>query len=150
MMTTTWIMVAHEAGARVFESRGLGKGLELVETIEHPKGRERDRDVDSDRPGRSFRKNSGDPRRAAMSRSEDPHDRVVSDFARVLAAKLQHARAENQYERLVLVAPPRFLGLLRSSIDRPTAQLVVGSVDKNLASSNEAELIEHLADVIAV
>ena len=149
-MTNTWILVAHDAGARVFESRGPGKGIDLVETIEHPEGRMRDRDIDSDRPGRSFRKDSGDPRRAAMSRKEGPHERVVSNFARALTDKLQQARMENQYERLVLVAPPRFLGLLRSSLDGPTAQLVVGSIDKDLASSKEAELIEHLGEVIAV
>jgi protein required for attachment to host cells len=149
-MTNTWILVAHDAGARVFESRGPGKGIDLVETIEHPEGRMRDRDIDSDRPGRSFRKDSGDPRRAAMSRKEGPHDRAVSNFARALTDKLQQARMENQYERLVLVAPPRLLGLLRSSLDGPTAQLVVGSLDKDLASSKEAELIEHLGEVIAV
>ena len=31
-MAKTWILVAHEAGARVFENRGPGKGLELLET----------------------------------------------------------------------------------------------------------------------
>jgi protein required for attachment to host cells len=85
-----------------------------------------------------------------MSRSEGPHDRAVSDFARALAVKLQHARTENRYERLVLVAPPRFLGLLRTSLDGPTTQLVIGSVRKDLAFSNAAELIGHLGEVIAV
>lgn len=149
-MANTWILVAHDAGARVFASRGPGKGLELIEAIDHPEGRARDRDIVSDRPGRSFRKDSGDPRRASMSRSQGPHDRVVSDFARALAGKLRRARVENRCERLVLVAPPRFLGLLRSSLDGPTAQLVIGSVDKDLASRKESELIEHLRDVIAV
>jgi len=149
-MAKTWILVAHEAGARIFDNRGPGKGLALVEAIEHPEGRARDRDIASDRPGRSFRKNSGDPRRASMSRAEGPHDRAVSDFARALADKLQLARVQNQFERLVLVAPPRFLGLLRSSLDGPTSQLVIGSVHKDLATSNEAELIERLGEVIAV
>ena len=149
-MAKTWILVGHDAGARVFENYGPGKGLELVETIEHPEGRLRDRDIDSDRPGRSFRKDSGDPRRAAMSRGESPHDRAISDFARALADKLQRARVRNQYERLVLVAPPRFLGLLRASLDGPTAPLVVGSLDKDLATSDEAELIGQLGKVIAI
>jgi protein required for attachment to host cells len=134
----------------VFENRGPGKGLELVETIEHPEGRLRDRDIDSDRPGRSFRKDRGAPRRAAMSRGESPHDRAISDFARALANTLQRARVGNQYERLVLVAPPRFLGLLRASLDGPTAQLVVGSLDKDLATRKEAELIGQLGKVIAI
>jgi protein required for attachment to host cells len=149
-MAKTWILVAHDAGARVFENDGPGKGLQLIEEIDHPEGRERDQDINADRPGRSFRKNSGDPRRAAMSRSEGPRERAVSDFARAMAEKLKQGRVENQYERLVLVAPPRFLGLLRSSLDGPTAQLLVGSLNKDLASTRQAELIEHLGEVIAV
>lgn len=149
-MATTWILVAHEAGARLFENRGPGKGLELLEEVEHAAGRERDREIVSDRPGRSFRKNSGDPRRAAMSRSEGPHDRAVANFARELAHKLQHERTQNRFERLVLVAPPRFLGLLRSSLDTPTAHLVVGSLDKDLANTKDAELIKHIGEVVAI
>jgi protein required for attachment to host cells len=149
-MAKTWILVAHDAGARLFENEGPGKGIEMVEEIDHPQGRERDRDFDSDRPGRAFRKNSADPRRAAMSRSESPHERDVAAFARTLTQKLQHGRTSNRYDRLVLVAPPRFLGLLRSSLDGPTAQLVVGSLDKDLAAHKESELIEHLAEIISV
>lgn len=143
-------MVAHEAGARVFANDGRGEGLTLVESTEHPKGRARDRDIDSDRPGRSFRKDSGDARRASMGQSEGPHDRAVADFARLLADKLQHARVQNQYQRLVLVAPPRFLGLLRASLDGPTSQLVIASIHKDLATSKEAELIKHLGEVILI
>jgi len=149
-MEKTWILVAHQAGARVFENRGPGKGLELVDQIDHPEGRERDGEIDTDRPGRSFRKNSADPRRAAMSRSEGPHDRVVAAFARDLARRLLQGRVENRFQRLVLVAPPRFLGLLRASLDGPTEQLVIGSLDKDLAKAEKPELIEHIGEVIAV
>ncbi|MGD8606213.1 MAG: host attachment protein [Myxococcales bacterium] len=149
-MAKTWILVAHDAGARLFENDGPGTGLELLEEIDHPEGRERDRNFDADRPGRSFRKNSADPRRAAMSRSESPHDRAVADFARELAHKLQHGRTDNRYDRLVLVAPPRFLGLLRAALDGPTAQLVTASLDKDLGSQKASELVEHLGEVIRV
>jgi protein required for attachment to host cells len=146
----TWILVAHEAGARVFENHGPGRGLDLIEEVEHAAGRERDSELASDRPGRSFRKNSADPRRASIPPSEGPHDRAVASFARELANKLRQARVQNQYRRLVLVAPPRFLGLLRSSLDDPTAQLVVGSLPKDLATTKEAELVKYLGEVIVV
>ncbi|MBW1907692.1 MAG: host attachment protein [Deltaproteobacteria bacterium] len=120
MMTSTWIVVAHEAGARFFENRGRGTGLELIEEVEHPEGRARDRDMASDRPGRSFRKNSGDPSRASLSQSEGPHDRAVSDFARALADKLQDA------------------------------QLVMASLDKDLAASKRDEIVERLGDLITL
>jgi protein required for attachment to host cells len=149
-MATTWILVAHQAGARIFENHGPGKGISLVDEVDHPEGRARDSELESDRPGRSFRKNSSDPRRAAMSRAEGPRDRAVADFARELAGKLQQARASNSYERLVLVAPPKFLGLLRGALDDSTASLVVGSIDKDLAMSGDDVLIQHLGEVIAV
>lgn len=149
-MATTWILVAHDAGARIFENHGPGKGISLVEQVEHPEGRARDSELESDRPGRSFRKNSGDPRRAAMSRSEGPHERAVATFARDLADKLRQGRVSNAYERLVLVAPPKFLGSLRSALDDPTAACVVGSLDKDLARSDDAVLVAQLGEVIAV
>ncbi len=147
-MAKTWVLIAHDAGARIFENFGPGKGLDLVQEIEHPEGRERNRDIDTDRPGRSFQ--SADARRSAMGREESAHERTVADFARKLANKLEHARATNQYDRLVLVAPPRFLGLLRGSLDDVTATLVIGSLDKDLAHSKESELGKQLADVIRV
>ena len=102
MMTSTWIVVAHEAGARFFENRGRGTGLELVEEVEHAEGRARDRDMASDRPGRSFRKNSGDPGRASMGQSEGPHDRAVSDFARALVmASLDKDLAASKRDEIV-------------------------------------------------
>ena len=149
-MAKTLILVAHEAGARIFEAPGPGKGLALLQTIDHPEGRARDRDIVSDRPGRSFRRDSGDPRRASMGSGTGPHDHAVAVFAKTLAEQLRDARVRNQLARLVLIAPPRFLGLLRSALDGPTSQLVVGSVHKDLARAEEAELTKHLADVIAV
>lgn len=149
-MFKTWVVVAHDAGARIFESDGAGQGLELVEEIEHSAGRARDGEIASDRPGRAFQKNIGDPRRSSMGQSESPHDRAVSDFARAVAVKLEHGRVTNRYASLVLVAPPRFLGLLRSSLDGPTTQLVVGSLDKDFAAIEVSELVERLSDVIAL
>jgi len=149
-MATTRILVAHDAGARIFDNEGPGKGIDLVEEIEHPAGRARAAELESDRPGRSFRKNSADPRRAAMSPNEGPRERVVADFARELADNLRHGRMDNSYDRLVLVAPPKFLGLLRAALDRPTADCVVGSLDKDLAASKEDELLGQLGEIIAV
>jgi protein required for attachment to host cells len=85
-----------------------------------------------------------------MGQSEGPHDRAVSDFARAVADKLRDARVQNRYKRLVLVAPPRFLGLLRSSLDGPTAQLVMVSLDKDFAASKKSELVERLSEVITL
>lgn len=150
LMATTWVLVAHDSGARFFENRGPGKGLVPVDEVDHQAGRTRDQDFDADRPGRSFRRDSGDSRRSAMTREESPRDRAVADFARQLAARLGHARTEGRYHRLVLVAPPKFLGRLRQSIDAPTERCVVGSLDKDLASADLDQLVKHVGEVLAV
>ena len=48
-----------------------------------------------------------------------------------------------QYERLVLVAPPRFLGLLRECLDAKVARMVAASLHKD-ASRASAEEIESM------
>jgi protein required for attachment to host cells len=149
-MTTTWILVAHNAGARCFENGGPGKGIELIEEIGHPEGRQSEGELQADRPGRSFQRNSGDTRRSAMSPPQSAQERIVADFAGTLASRLQQARVSGKLDRLVLVAPPKLLGLLRSALDAPTAHCVVGSLDKNLAMSDQDELVKHLGEVIAV
>ena len=148
VMPITWILVAHESGARLFENSGPGKGLHLRKTIEHPEGRTRDGDVDADRPGRSYGKVGSV--RHAMSRERSPHDQAVAAFARELADMLKDGRTSDAYKRLVLVASPRFLGVLRGVIDGPTSALVVGSLDKDLAAHDEKQLAQQLGDIIAV
>ena len=44
-MDTTWIVVADQEGARVFENQGPGKGLDLPDEIDDPQGRARDGEV---------------------------------------------------------------------------------------------------------
>ena len=53
-MNRTWILIAHRAGARIFENDGPGTGLKHVDAIAHPEGRLEDKALGSDKPGRSF------------------------------------------------------------------------------------------------
>ena len=72
-MSNAWIVVAHRAGARIFLRRGRAGSLELLERIEHPEGLHRDRESDSDRPGRTHdRFGAG---RHALSSEESPRER---------------------------------------------------------------------------
>lgn len=89
------------------------------------------------------------------SRTGD-RERVCSSWTRqsiplaAIVTRLHLARTENLYDGLVLVAPPKLLGLLRSSLNGATTKWVVGSLDKDLAASEEKELAKHLGEVMAV
>jgi protein required for attachment to host cells len=148
-MTTTWIVIGHRAGARIAEHKGPGKGLRLVSELEHEAGRLRDGEINSDRPGTSFSSGPG-PGRHPMATPETAHDHVAANFARELAEVLHRGRIEQRFDQLVLVAEPRFLGVMRGVLEEGTLNLVKGSVSKDLAQVPLHDLGKHLESVLAV
>lgn len=147
-MGKTWILVAHRSGARLFENRGPGKGIELLQTLEHPAGKLKNHEIDSDKHGRSFdRRGTG---RHAYSSEQEPTTHVAEQFAKQLAALLEDGRVQSRYHRLVLVAEPRFLGILRAELSAPTSALVTATLDKDLGGIEARDLPKHLEDVVFV
>lgn len=147
-MAKTWILVAHRGGARLFENCGPGKGMELLQNIDNPAGKLKNQEINSDKPGRSFDRRGGG--RHAYSAEQDPITHVAEHFAKQLGALLEDGRTEQRYSRLVLVADPRFLGLLRSSLPAQTAALVSATLDKDLGGIEPRDLPRHLENVVYV
>lgn len=147
-MGKRWILVAHRSGARLFENRGPGKGLNLLQTLEHPAGKLKNHDIDSDRHGRSFDRRGGG--RHAYTAEQPPTAHVAEQFAKQLALLLDEGRVQQRYAQLVLVAEPRFLGILRAAIPAPTAALVAATLDKDLGSADARSLPKYLEDLIYV
>jgi protein required for attachment to host cells len=143
----TWILVAHRGGARLFENSGPGKGLKLVEDIPHPEGRLKSGEIDADKPGRAF---DSFGNRHGMSQEHGAADQVSLIFAKHLCDKLEKARAENRFGRLVLVAEPRLLGELRGALDKPTTALVCATLDKNLAGVENSDIPQHLGELVTL
>ena len=146
MMNNIWILVAHRGGARVFENKGTGKGPNLLHDIPHPAGRLKNKDIGSDKPGRSF--DSRGQARHAMSSELEPTAHVAEQFARQLSSMLDDGRIQHRYGKLVLVAEPRFLGNLRAALSSPTAALVTAAVDKDLGNVDAHNMTKHLGEVI--
>ena len=145
-MNRTWFVVAHRAGARILEHAGPGQQLTLVEDIAHEAGRKKSSEIASDSPGMSFSRVG--PGRHPYATEESAHERVAANFARELGARLATGRTTNKFNKVVLVAEPRFLGMLRDGLDRQTAAQVVGTVHKDLAHVPEHALAEHLGDAM--
>lgn len=145
-MTTTWILVAHRAGARLFENTGPGKGLKLLEQIDHPEGRLKNVEINSDKPGRAFDSFGGG--RHSMSKEHEPKEQMAIQFAKSLGELLDKGRARNQFSKLVLVAEPRFLGELRNTLTQQTAALVSASIDKDLGGVIDRDLPAHLGGAV--
>jgi protein required for attachment to host cells len=138
-----WIIIADAAKARVFSVRG-DRSLELVEQRKHPLSRARTHDLGSAQPGR-IRKGKGSQTRSAMEPRTDAHDVELNQFATEIADTLQTARLRGEYDELAIIAPPRFLGLLRKEIDPKTAACVRSFTASDLTRESARILEKGLA-----
>ena len=139
---TTWILVANRAGARIFDRKG--RSLHLIREIDHPAGRKADQDIEAG-PQRTFDSHAQghDPR-------SSPHEHAAESFAKDLAAELLLGRTKHGVERIVLVAEPHFLGLVRGKLDDTTLALVAATLPKDLAKADVEAIQEHVNGVVAV
>lgn len=159
-MSKNWVVVANEAGARIFtlappaarlkdqesldhsKERTPNFRLEEMETLEHPEGRSKAQDFDADRPGRAFQTTGS--MRHGMEREVDAKRQAIIAFAQRVAGRLDSARRRSEMERLILVAPPEFLGLLRSALNAETKRLIEREVNLDLANMKPQEIRSHL------
>ena len=146
---TTWIVLADGMHARVFRQDKHGAPLvpaldrELYEPAVHVFSR----DLKSDAPGRAF--DSASTGRHAMEPRTDPKTREKKLFAVRVAEFINTAAAQQTFDRLVLVAPPKTLGELRAQLDPHARKLIVGEIPRDLLKTPAPELPAHLADVLA-
>jgi protein required for attachment to host cells len=146
MTHTTWILVAHRAGASLFSQAGKHQPLHIEEVIDHPEGRLRNREIDTDTGGRSF--DSMGNQRHTMSTPDEPTEHVADKFCKTLARKLRAARTSGRCDDIILVAGPRLLGKLRLALDRSTAKLVSRGLDKDFGDVRDEDLATVVAEAI--
>lgn len=138
-----WVLVADAARARGFAAKtAIGTLTELGEAV-HPSSQLRNREIDADAPGRGAAPR-GEGRHAVAQHHVDPHEEEARRFARELADELDRARKEGRFDRLVLVAPPAFLGALREAFPEPLKRTVANEIQKELTRSKPDEIREKL------
>lgn len=137
-----WILVADRARARLFAGNA-DRTLSEVESRLNPDGRAQDRELVTDRASR-MPEMSGRPRGALEPRSAQDH--VAELFARRLCEMLERGRTQNLYERLVLIAPPEFLGILHDAAGEQVIRTIAAEVNKNLSERSAEDIRGYLPD----
>jgi len=142
--STTWIVVADGAKARILERQGVHGTLAPAtgHCFAEAEARQPTRDVGADRPGRVYE--SADAARHAMEPRVDWHRFAKEQFAGDVAAALEEAALKKLYGELILVAPPRTLGDLRQALGNHARALVAGEIAKDLTNLPDHELPAHL------
>jgi protein required for attachment to host cells len=110
------------------EGDGEFANLRLVRKWESPVAA--DRELRSDAPGRVFGSRGGATRRSAYDEG-DLHDQEEAEFAEHIA-EFVNAQAAGEAPQLVVVAPPRTLGVLRKHLRRDVAGRLAAEIPKDL------------------
>jgi protein required for attachment to host cells len=101
-----------------------------------------DRELESDVPGRRFGGTDGNRHALDGERSTERHE--SEQFAKSIARMLDGARTRQEFDRLVLIAAPRMLGLLREALPQPCRSIVTAEVAKELVNHDIDRIREAL------
>jgi len=163
-MAKNWVVAANNTEAKIFilappaprlkdpDARQYSTAelpqsrLVELEALEHPEGRLKSQSIDADRPGRSFE--SAGMKRHAMTREVDPKTQEAIAFARQVAARLEGARRQGEVERLILVAAPEFLGLLRANLSSELRRMLEEEFSLDLVQMTPHEIRAHLPETL--
>jgi protein required for attachment to host cells len=142
-MIKRWVVVADQSKARIFTVEDPAGPLLELASMDNPHGREREQQLASDRPGRSF--DSSGQGRHAMGTSVEPTEQETIRFARQIADHLQDACHQGRCKELLLVAGPHLLGVLRKQLNTPE-NIKVSAIDKNLGQYDARDIRSHLPE----
>jgi protein required for attachment to host cells len=144
------IVVASQASATFYDVQRLEDELQVSGQLIDPLAHLHDRDFKSDRPGRMFDHGPLSGRRRGATahhgtggeRHPREHEAVV--FAQKIATELERARGEDRFDRLIVMAEPRFLGVLRKALPSSLSSIVTAEVAKDLAQQPTSAVRTHL------
>ena len=139
-----WVVVCDGAKALILENAGDAKfpNLKTIEVFEqkdlptHEQG--------TDVPGRAF--NSVGNLRSAVGQT-DWHDQAERAFLLQLAQRLDAAVTAGKPKSLIIVAPPRALGMLRPAYSHALKGAVRAELDKDFVKMPVHEIEKRLSGV---
>ena len=134
----TRVVVADNKRARIFSSHNVMKHLTEQEDFVHSAANLSNQDLVGDASGKSVDQHGSlDPRTSAKVHEEE-------QFAKALGKHLKELHNQQHFEQLILIAPPKFLGMLRDELPAPLDKLVTKTIDKDLTLIDVEELITYI------
>jgi protein required for attachment to host cells len=140
-MATTWIIAADSSRARILQVTDRDEHLQEIDDLLNPEGRVHDRELISDAHPRFH------GTRGPGSDREEPSaaEHATELFAKRVGEYLDKARTAQRYDRLHLIAAPKFLGQLRKELGKEVQKLVAEELPKDLSWLNAREIQQSLA-----
>ena len=138
-------MLADASIARLYQAAGPHGDWTLLAELLHPESRARDSELGTDKPGR-VKQSKG--YRSALEPPTPPRKVEARKFARLLAKTLEDGLQRKAYDRLILVAPPGFLGLLRAGLTDRVGRRIAALVDKDYLHLDKRQAQDRLEEML--
>jgi protein required for attachment to host cells len=143
------VVVADERRATFFDVTRPGNGLHEAGSVENPSGRLKDTDLETDRAGRRHGGaqsvgNGQGPTHGHHHGVDGERSTVMHDltlFAKEVGRRIEADRIGHKFDKLVIVAAPKMLGLLRQSIPAPVQSMLAGEVPKDLINQGPQAIL---------
>jgi protein required for attachment to host cells len=137
MADKLWILVGNASRVRLFSADSKGENWALLEEFFHDDSRAKNEQLmnQPENPnGGSLRKPA--PENEPGGRKELEHER----FAQELSQRLDRGVDDRQFDRLIIAAPPTFLGRLRRVLSTRVRQRVVLDLDADYTNVPSRDL----------
>jgi protein required for attachment to host cells len=144
----TWVLVADAHQGRILEVDDAGLPAKVHHTIGSRGGKAHDER--GDLPEVADRPKHASTHKGALHSSGAPADEAEHQFAKELVRMLERGLAENAFHHLVLVAPPKLLGILRENLSRGLAAKLRGSEHKDYAHLSDHELELRVRELVQI
>jgi len=136
------VLVGDGRRALFLRNKGTPRALELIVEREMRQENPPTREQGTDRPGRHHGVDGVS--RTAIEET-DWHVRAEEQFASEIAETLYEMEHAQEFDELVVVAPPKMLGDLRAAFPPEVAQCIVAEVPKDLTAHPVPDLAKVLS-----
>lgn len=146
-MKTVWTLVCDSARARLFETRDKDPSWDLLEVFNHDESRSKASELVGDHLGQRSSQGAS-VHHNALAPASSPKDVEKGHFVHTLVTMLDRAIRSKRFDRWVLVAPPRVLGMLKNELTPELQKHLMATVDKDLTHLDAPGLAERLRETV--
>ena len=141
-----WFVIANKSNMTIYSEPGDQK-FHFIDRLTNDDGRVREGDLEADRAGRSD--SSSGAGAHASDRSNHKHEEIARKWAAKISLRLNEGALKNDFEEMILVAEPHFLGILRDELPAPMMKKVIAQIPKEYTRGSDTEIREHVFEALS-
>ena len=147
-MKMIWILVANQAEAQIYSSDQMPGNLLLVDVLANKEGTAHPRDLISDAPGRAF--DSTGSGRHAMEPNTGVKEEQRRRFVKEIVERLKTTQSKGGFDKLVLLAAPAVLGVIRKTLPPDLTKIVIKEIPKDVIGQSIGKIQSQLVRAFGI